>query len=94
MVDSLDTLWIMDLKGEFELALGELRNVDFTHKQGCNINLFETTIRHLGGFLSAYDLSGGKYTILIEKAVELAEVLYTAFDTPNRMPTPHYMWSA
>ena len=94
MVDSLDTLWIMGLKGEFELALGELRNVDFTHKEGCNINLFETTIRHLGGFLSAYDLSGGKYTILIEKAVELAEVLYTAFDTPNRMPTPHYMWSA
>ncbi|KAH7371899.1 putative class I alpha-mannosidase [Cadophora sp. MPI-SDFR-AT-0126] len=94
MVDSLDTLWIMGLKSEFELALGELRNVDFTHKEGCNINLFETTIRHLGGFLSAYDLSGGKYVILIEKAVELAEVLYTAFDTPNRMPTPHYMWSA
>ncbi|KAL5315656.1 hypothetical protein ACEPPN_016526 [Leptodophora sp. 'Broadleaf-Isolate-01'] len=94
MVDSLDTLWIMGLKDEFELALGELRNVDFTHKVGCNINLFETTIRHLGGFLSAYDLSGGKYVILVEKAVELAEVLYTAFDTPNRMPTPHFMWSA
>ncbi|KAK0117803.1 hypothetical protein ONS95_012128 [Cadophora gregata] len=94
MVDSLDTLWIMGLKDEFELALKELRNVDFTHKEGCNINLFETTIRHLGGLLSAYDLSGGKYVILIEKAVELAEVLYTAFDTPNRMPTPHYIWSA
>ncbi|KAH7323812.1 putative class I alpha-mannosidase [Rhexocercosporidium sp. MPI-PUGE-AT-0058] len=94
MVDSLDTLWIMGLKKEFELALSELRNVDFTHKVGCNINLFETTIRHLGGFLSAYDLSGGKYVILVEKAVELAEVLFTAFDTPNRMPTPHFMWSA
>lgn len=94
MVDSLDTLWIMGLKDEFELALGELRNVDFTHKVGCNINLFETTIRHLGGLLAAYDLSGGKYAILIEKTVELAEVLFTAFDTPNRMPTPHFMWSA
>ncbi|CZT43173.1 related to class I alpha-mannosidase [Rhynchosporium secalis] len=94
MVDSLDTLWIMGLKTEFELALGELRNVDFTHKEGCNINLFETTIRHLGGFLAAWDLSGGKYPILMEKAVELGEVLYTAFDTPNRMPTPHFEWSA
>lgn len=94
MVDSLDTLWIMGLKEEFELSIIELRNVDFTHTQGCQINLFETTIRHLGGLLSAFDLSGGRYPILVEKAVELAEVLYTAFDTPNRMPSPHYIWSA
>jgi len=94
MVDSLDTLWIMDLKEEFEISLVELRNVDFTHTEGCTINLFETTIRHLGGLLAAFDISGGKYFILVEKAVELAEMLYTAFDTPNRMPAPHYLWSA
>ncbi|KAK2624030.1 hypothetical protein QTJ16_006664 [Diplocarpon rosae] len=94
MVDSLDTLWIMGLKDEFEMSLKELKMVDFTNKEGCRINLFETTIRHLGGLLSAWDLSGSAYPILIEKAVELAEVLYTAFDTPNRMPTPHYVWSA
>jgi mannosyl-oligosaccharide alpha-1,2-mannosidase len=94
MVDSLDTLWIMGLRDEFEISLVELRNVDFTYTVGCQINLFETTIRHLGGLLSAFDISGGKYGILVEKAVELAEVLYTAFDTPNRMPTPHFVWSA
>lgn len=94
MVDSLDTLWIMELYDEFELALKELPSIDFLHTEGCQINLFETTIRHLGGLLSAYDLTGGKYRILMEKAVELAEVLFTAFDTPNRMPTPHYIWSA
>jgi len=94
MVDSLDTLWIMGLKEEFELSLVELRNVSFTATEGCQVNLFETTIRHLGGLLSAYDLSNGKYPILVEKAVELAEILYTAFDTPNRMPTPHFIWSA
>ena len=92
LVDSLDTLWIMGLYDEFALALKELNNLDFTNTEGCQINLFETTIRHLGGFLAAFDLSGAR--ILIEKAVELAEVLYTAFDTPNRMPTPHYVWSA
>jgi mannosyl-oligosaccharide alpha-1,2-mannosidase len=94
MVDSLDTLWIMGLKEEFEISLVELRNVDFTNTEGCVINLFETTIRHLGGLLAAFDISGGKYYILVKKAVELAEVLYTAFDTPNRMPSPHYLWSA
>jgi mannosyl-oligosaccharide alpha-1,2-mannosidase len=94
LVDTLDTLWIMELYADFELALAELKNVDFTHKEGCQINLFETTIRHLGGMLAAWDLSGGKYPILVEKSVELAEVLYTAFDTENRMPTPHYTWSA
>lgn len=94
LVDSLDTLWIMELYDEFELALAELPKVDFTNKEDCQINLFETTIRHLGGLLSAFDLSGGKYGILLEKAIELAEVLFTAFDTPNRMPTPHYVWSA
>jgi len=94
LVDSLDTLWIMELYDEFELALVELENIDFTGTKGCTINLFETTIRHLGGMLAAFDLTGGRYPILIEKAVELAEVLYTAFDTPNRMPTPHYVWSS
>lgn len=94
MVDSLDTLWIMGLRDEFELSLVELRNVDFTNTEGCQINLFETTIRHLGGLLAAFDISGGKYYLLVEKAVELGEILYTAFDTENRMPTPHYLWSA
>jgi mannosyl-oligosaccharide alpha-1,2-mannosidase len=94
LVDTLDTLWIMGLYDEFDLALRELEHIDFTGTEGCQINLFETTIRHLGGLLSAFDLSGGKRYILVEKAVELAEVLYTAFDTPNRMPTPHYTWSA
>jgi len=92
LVDSLDTLWIMGLHDEFALALKELNNIDFTNTEGCRINLFETTIRHMGGLLAAFDLSQAR--ILVEKAVELAEVLYTAFDTPNRMPTPHYVWSA
>jgi mannosyl-oligosaccharide alpha-1,2-mannosidase len=94
LVDSLDTLWIMELYEEFELALQELENVDFTNTVGCKINLFETTIRHLGGLLSAFDVSGGKRVILVQKAAELAEILFTAFDTPNRMPTAHFTWSA
>jgi mannosyl-oligosaccharide alpha-1,2-mannosidase len=94
LVDSLDTMLIMGLHEEFQEALKEVGKIDFTGTEGCMINLFETTIRHLGGLLSAYDISGAKHEILLTKAVELGEILYTAFDTPNRMPSPHYMWSA
>ncbi|KAH6664498.1 glycoside hydrolase [Halenospora varia] len=94
LVDTLDTLWIMELYDEFNAALLELEKIDFTHTEGCQINLFETTIRHLGGMLSAFDLSGSKHPILVQKAVELGEMLFSAFDTPNRMPAPHYTWSA
>jgi mannosyl-oligosaccharide alpha-1,2-mannosidase len=94
LVDSLDTLHIMGLHDEFEEALKEVYKIDFTGTEGCVINLFEMTIRHLGGLLAAYDVSEGKHEILLSKAVEVGEVLYTAFDTPNRMPSPHYLWSA
>ncbi|KAH0407995.1 seven-hairpin glycosidase, partial [Aureobasidium melanogenum] len=70
-------------------AVGE---IDFTTSQRKDIPLFETTIRYLGGMLSAYDLSGGQYKVLLDKAVELAEVLMGAFDTPNRMPVTFYRW--
>jgi len=52
--------------------------------------VFETTIRYLGGFLTAYDLSGGIYPGILQKAYDLGEMLYVAFDTPNRMPVPRW----
>lgn len=86
LVDTLDTLWIMNLTAEFDEAAAAVgRNLDFAATpSGDSVNVFETTIRHLGGLLSAYDLSGNE--VLLTKAVELGELLYKAFDTPNRMP--------
>jgi mannosyl-oligosaccharide alpha-1,2-mannosidase len=49
LVDSLDTLWIMDLKTEFEEAVESVRDIDFTTTEEDQINTFETTIRYLGG---------------------------------------------
>nr|XP_031861035.1 uncharacterized protein CI109_003395 [Kwoniella shandongensis]KAA5528107.1 hypothetical protein CI109_003395 [Kwoniella shandongensis] len=46
--------------------------------------VFETGIRYLGGLLGAYDLSGDK--LLLDRAVDLAEVLSTAFNTPSGLP--------
>jgi mannosyl-oligosaccharide alpha-1,2-mannosidase len=92
LVDSLDTLWIMGLKEEFEEAAKAVDKIDFTTTPRADIPLFETTIRYLGGLVAAYDLSGKKYKNLLDKAVELAEVLIGAFDTPNRMPLTYYYW--
>jgi mannosyl-oligosaccharide alpha-1,2-mannosidase len=92
LVDSLDTLWIMGLEVEFELAVDELRRIHFTTMPLPKVNVFETTIRYLGGLLSAYDISGQRDAILLEKATELGEMLYAAFDTPNRMPVTRWNW--
>lgn len=92
LVDSLDTLWIMGLKKEFELAVSELKRMQFATMPLRQVNVFETTIRYLGGLMSAYDVSGHKYPILLKKATELGDMLYGAFDTPNRMPITRWDW--
>lgn len=93
LVDSLDTLWIMGYKSEFEEALLHVEKIDFHTSIRKDIPLFETVIRYLGGLLGAYDVTEGKYTILLQKSEELAEILMGAFDTPNRMPMTFYNWA-
>lgn len=84
VVDSLDTLWIMDLKDEFRDAAAAAAQLDWAKTTDTSANMFETTIRHLAGLISAYDLS--REPALLEKAKELGNMLYMAFDTPNGMP--------
>lgn len=93
LVDSLDTLWIMGLHDEFEEAVGLVKNIDFKTTTRKDIPLFETTIRYLGGLIAAYDVSKARHKVLLDKAVELADVLMGAFDTPNRMPIGYYNWA-
>ncbi|GFZ04392.1 alpha-mannosidase 1 [Actinidia rufa] len=45
---------------------------------------FETTIRVVGGLLSAYDLSGDK--VFLEKAKDIADRLLPAWNTPSGIP--------
>lgn len=92
LVDSLDTLWMMGLKSEFEEATRAVGKIDFTTSIRNDIPLFETVIRYLGGLIAAYDLGGSKYKVLLDQAVQLAEILIGAFDTPNRMPMTFYLW--
>jgi mannosyl-oligosaccharide alpha-1,2-mannosidase len=88
LVDALDTLWIMQLDEEFEEAVNATLNIDFDNSQkACTVNLFETTIRHLGGLIAAYDLSGEER--LMPQIRELGNLLHSAFNTWNGMPCSH-----
>ncbi|CAO2652756.1 Nn.00g021670.m01.CDS01 [Neocucurbitaria sp. VM-36] len=84
LVDSLDTLWIMGFKEEFHEAVQAVAAIDFGKTGLKTISVFETTIRYLGGLLSAYDMS--HEPVLLDKALQLGEMLYRAFDTTNNTP--------
>jgi mannosyl-oligosaccharide alpha-1,2-mannosidase len=90
LVDSLDTLWIMGLKQEYTKAVDAAIQIDFGPKIDGEINVFETIIRYLGGFLGAYDVSGCHDARLLNKAIEVADMAYASFDTPNRMPVSRW----
>jgi mannosyl-oligosaccharide alpha-1,2-mannosidase len=90
LVDNLDNLWIMGMKADFEDAVQAAIQIDLTSCSLNQINVFETTIRHLGGLLSAYDLSGDER--LLMKAREFGDMLIVAFDTPNHMPITRWSW--
>lgn len=72
------------LYDDFYRAAQVAAELDWANTTETSANLFETTIRHLGGLLSAYDLSGEE--ALLKKATELGDMLYMAFDTPNGLP--------
>eukprot|EP00759_Apiculatamorpha_spiralis_P031811 PhF_6_TR33586/c0_g1_i1/m.49024/K01230/MAN1; mannosyl-oligosaccharide alpha-1,2-mannosidase len=83
IVEALDTLWLMNLKSDFnEAARWVIVALDFD--KDMEVSVFETTIRLLGGLISAYDLSGKEG--LLSKAVDLANRLAPAFNTPSGIP--------
>jgi mannosyl-oligosaccharide alpha-1,2-mannosidase len=93
LVDSLDTLWIMGLRDEFNIAVDAVyKEISFEATNASIISTFETSIRFLGGLLSAYDLSGDYR--LLSKARDVGDMVYKAFDTPARMPVPRWDFQA
>ena len=51
-----------------------------------HVSLFETTIRHVGGLLSAYELSGKQNYTLVQKAEQVAQQLVYAFSGVRTFP--------
>eukprot|EP00890_Picochlorum_soloecismus_P006639 jgi/Picsp_1/7/NSC_00007-R1_class member 1 len=93
-VDSLDTLLIAGLTREFEEAFKFVEDHMLFHNAG-DCNVFETTIRVLGGLLATYfELESPKYFAqyndtrkkILEMAVNVGSRLYKAFDSPSGFP--------
>ncbi|KAG8010865.1 Endoplasmic reticulum mannosyl-oligosaccharide 1 [Nibea albiflora] len=83
LIDSLDTMWIMGLKEEFAEAKNWVEK-ELTFNKNVDVNLFETTIRVLGGLLSTYHLAGDQ--LFLDKAKDLGSRLMPAFKTPSKIP--------
>jgi mannosyl-oligosaccharide alpha-1,2-mannosidase len=84
IVDALDTLMLMNLTDEVARARGWILK-SLTWDQDKEVSLFETTIRMLGGLLSAHYLSGND-DVYLEKAVDLADRLLAGFESPSGIP--------
>uniref|UniRef100_A0AAQ4PSX2 alpha-1,2-Mannosidase n=1 Tax=Gasterosteus aculeatus aculeatus TaxID=481459 RepID=A0AAQ4PSX2_GASAC len=83
LIDSLDTMWILGLKEEFAEARDWVEK-ELSFDKNVDVNLFETTIRVLGGLLSTFHLTGDR--LFLEKAKDLGSRLMPAFKTPSKIP--------
>ncbi|CRK91508.1 CLUMA_CG005170, isoform A [Clunio marinus] len=83
IIDALDTLYIADMQEEYDEAK---RWVESSLKLDINrdVNLFETTIRVLGGLLSIYHLTGED--VFLSKAIDLGNRMMPCFDSPSSIP--------
>lgn len=92
IVDALDTLMIMNLTSQLSEARKWVsRNLNYD--QDLDVNTFETTIRMLGGLLSAHYLlseltntSSHRDYIYLSKAVDLADRLLGAYESQSGIP--------
>jgi mannosidase alpha-like ER degradation enhancer 2 len=82
-VDALDTLIIMGLKDEAARTREFIvKNLSFD--RDIYVQNFEITIRHLGGLLSCYQLTGDQR--LLKLAEDLGTRLLPAFNSPTGIP--------
>ncbi|KAI8266526.1 Mannosyl-oligosaccharide 1,2-alpha-mannosidase [Colletotrichum sp. SAR11_239] len=92
IVDSLDTMMLMNLTEPLSDARKWLHR-SLTWDQDQDVNTFETTIRMLGGLLSAHYLStqlphvaSKRDSMYLAKAIDLADRLLVAFDSNSGIP--------
>ncbi|KAB8294321.1 hypothetical protein EYC80_009739 [Monilinia laxa] len=82
----------MDFQSEFEYAAGYLYRVDFSKSKTSEIDILSASTRNIGGLLAAHNLTDGRHPIFLEKSLELGNMIYAAFDTPDRMPVLNWRW--
>lgn len=101
VIDGIDTAVTMGLTDIVDKQLAWIAQQDFTKSTDPQIDGFDTTIRLIGGLLSAYDLitsglvpSANTYNkdhvkALLTGARDLADFISPIFDSPTGLP---YFW--
>ncbi len=83
LIEALDTLWVMGLDDRFAAGVAWVEAHADWDVDG-ELSVFETSIRLVGGLLSAHHAGGGP--VLLAKARDLADRLVPAFDTATGIP--------
>ncbi|KAK7681465.1 hypothetical protein QCA50_015557 [Cerrena zonata] len=88
IVDAMTTFAVMGQEELFLEAVNFSSKIDFSVSHTSDsVSIFETTIRYLAGLISAYELSGKIYPILIDKAKEVANKMVAAWEaSPSPIP--------
>ena len=88
LIESLDTLWLMGLKDEFDQGVEwVVESFQLESTELIPIRVLGTRV--LGGLLSAYELS--KNEILLIKSVKVGDLILAAFDSNNLFPSVDYV---
>ncbi|KKF92727.1 Mannosyl-oligosaccharide 1 2-alpha-mannosidase [Ceratocystis platani] len=95
IIDAIDTMILMGLSSRLDAAREWLQN-SLTWEQDQDVNVFETTIRMLGGLLSAHYLStrfpelapveNKDTSLYLTKARDLADRLLGAYNSDSGLP--------
>ena len=83
MIDALDTLLLAHMHREANEVMDYIKE-NVTFRQDIKVSMFETTIRVLGGLLSAYQRT--KRRDLLNHAKDLGDRLLPAFNTTSGIP--------
>ncbi|KAF8609188.1 glycoside hydrolase family 47 protein [Ceratobasidium sp. AG-I] len=87
IVDAMSTMKVMGLEDLYQEAVNFSTKIDFSKsKTSDNVSLFESTIRYVGGLISAYELGGKKEQALIDRARELGDKLAHGWVGANEVP--------
>ncbi|KAF9260838.1 glycoside hydrolase [Marasmius fiardii PR-910] len=87
VVDSIDTMLLMGLTEDYARARDWVEK-KLSFDRDAEFSTFETTIRVLGGLLSAYHLSG-EDRLYLDKAIDLADRILPVFNTRSGLPYPN-----
>ncbi|KAJ7872696.1 glycoside hydrolase [Mycena leptocephala] len=84
VVDAIDTMLLMGLDAEYERAKKWVQEHLSFDRNG-HFSTFETTIRVLGGLLSAHYLTGDE--LYLRHAADLGDRMLPVFNTPSGLPS-------